>query len=346
MKLTPMQTTALAVNVMAMLGLPASEAFTIAQPDENFSNGRVLAFNASQFAGNNPHEFLTNYAVRFTDPRQDALRAIRESLAPEVSSNNSAYVDYPVYTMGDSYLALDQAGDARRAPGADYRTLRNTAKLITSQRLHDTGLAVEVDEDEETLDTDWQQRKVAWLLGILDRTELRTAIALFIASAANTAKTWDTTAGKDPDQDVNTIIDGMTVKPSNLIYGPGAWTKRVGSLRAQNLAGQAQSALLTPEQLGSLFNADVQIPRNRFATGASTTSDVIGGYVLLFSSMSGMSRDDFSNLKTFVAPVKGHGKRAVWIRQVGDKRWRIAVSTGKRLVALTSAIGAELITVS
>lgn len=340
MKLNPTQA-ALAVNVLAMLGLSAREAFTIAQPDENFSNGRVLAYNASQFAGNNPHEFLSNYAVRFTDPLQDALRAVRETLAPEVASNNSAFVEYPVYTMGDAYLALDQAGDARRAIGADYRTLKNVSKVMTVQRLHDTGLAVEVDEDEEALESDWQQRKVAWLLGILDRTELRTAVALYIASASNTAKTWDTTAGKDPDQDVMTIIDGMTVKPNNLIYGPGAWTKRSLSLRAQNLSGQGQSALLTPEQLGGLMNADVTIPRNRYATGASTASDVVGAYVMLFSSMKGMSRDDFSNLKTFTA-----GKRQVYVRQIGDKRWRVAVTTGKRLVALTSAVGAELITVS
>ena len=345
MKTNPLQA-ALAVNVMAMLGLPASEAFTIHAADDNFSPGRVLAFNASQFAGNNPHEFLTNYAVRFTDPLQDSLRAIREDFAPEVMSNNSSFVEYPVYTFGDSFLSLDTAADARRAIGADYQTLRNTAKVMTTQRLPDIGLAVEVDEEEELLDTDWQQRKVAWLLGILDRTELRTAVALYVASANNTAKTWDTTAGKDPDQDVRTIIDGMALAPNKIRFGPAAWNKRSLSLRAQNLAGQAQSAMLTPAQLSDLWAADVQVPRPQYATGASTASKIIGSYVMMFSSQPGMSRDDFSNLKTFVAPAKGGQRRAVYVRQVGDKRWRIAVSTGKRLVALTSSLGAELITVS
>lgn len=341
------QQAALAVNIMAMLGLPASEAFAINAHDENFSNGRVLAFNASAFAANNPDEFLTNYAVRYKDPLQDTLGSIRESLAPEVTSNQSSSVTYPVYTFGDAFLAMDNAGDMIRAIGADYKTMRNTAKIITTQKLNDTGLAVEVDEDEELLDTDWQQRKVAWLLGIIDRTELRTAIALFVAGATNTAKTWDTTAGKDPDQDVMTILDSTTVRPNNVMFGPGAWTKRALAHRAQNTAGGFGSAALTPDALAGMYGVGtVQVPRPKYATGANTASNVIGSYALLYSAAPGMSRDDFSNLKTFTAPARNGQKRAVYVRQIGDKRWRIAVSTGKRLVALTSTLGAELITVS
>jgi hypothetical protein len=346
MKLTTPHQTALAFNIMAMLGLPASEAFTIHPADDAFAPGRVLAYNAAQFGSNNPSEFLTNYALRYTDPLQDSLRAIREALAPEVRSNDSSYVQYPVYTLGDAFLTMDTAADARRAIGADYATLRNTAKTLTTQKLPDVGLAVEVDEEEELLDSDWQQRKVAWLLGILDRTELRTAIALFVAGAANTAKTWDTTAGKDPDQDVMTIIDSTTIRPSTILIGPGAWTKRALAHRAQNTAGGFSSASMTPEQLAGFYGVgDVIVPRNKYATSSSATGNVLGSYVLMFTAMKGMSRDDFSNLKTFTAPSK-RGDRAVYVRQIGDKRWRIAVSTGKRLVALTSTAGAELITVS
>lgn len=345
MKLTPHQT-ALAVNIMASLGLPASEAFTIHQADDNFANGRVLAFNASQFGSNNPNEFLTNYAIRYTDPLQDQLRSVRELLAPEVRSNNSAYVSYAVYGYGDSILALDSAATARRAIGADYPTIRNTAKTITNQSLNDTGLAVEVDEDEEMLDPEWQQRKVAWLLGILDRTELRTAVALFVAGASNTAKTWDATAGKDPDQDMMTIIDSTAIRPNNAICGPGAWTKRALAHRAQNTAGGFSSSKMTPQELADFMMLNgVLVPRNKYATGASTGSDVVGSYALLFTSVPGASRDDFTNLKTFVAPAKNGQGRMVLVRQIGDKKWRIAVSTGKRLVALTSAVGAELITI-
>jgi hypothetical protein len=346
MKLTPFQT-ALAVNVMAMLGLPASEAFQIHKADDAFEPGRILAYNASQFSANNPHEFLTNYALRFSDPNQAALQALRELLAPEVPSNSSSHVDYAVYGLSDEFLALDNAVDARRPIGKDYNTLPNASKSNTSQKLHDTGLAIEVDEEEELLDSDWQQRKVARLLGILDRTELRTAITLFVALATNTAKTWDASAGKDPDQDVLTIINAATMRPGHAIYGPAAWSKRSLAHRAQDTAGGFASAMLTEDQLAAhLGLGSVMVPRNKYATGASTLSDVVGSYVLLFSSARGMEREDFSNLKTFTAPARSGGKRAVWVRQVGDKKWRIAVSTGKRLVAATSAVGAELVTVS
>jgi hypothetical protein len=149
------------------------------------------------------------------------------------------------------------------------------------------GLAVEVDEEEELLDADWQQRKVALLLGILDRTELRSALALAVAGATNVAKTWDTTAGKDPDQDIATEINAMQIPPSNIWIGPGAWIKRMLAHRAQNTAGGFASASLTPEGVGGLLNASVEMPRNRYASGAGVTSQIMGSVVLLFSAMSG-----------------------------------------------------------
>jgi hypothetical protein len=336
----------LAINALAAVGLPPRDPVVIHEADDNFTPGRVIAFNASQFLVNNPSEFLTNYAVRYTDPHQDELRSLREAIAPEVMSNNSAFVQYPVWGFTDAFLAMDNPLDVRRAVGADFATLRNPTHNLATVRMPEIGLAVEVDEEEELLDNDWQQRKVALLLGILERTELRQAIALLVAGATNVNKTWDTTAGKDPDMDVITEIDAMMIKPNNIWYGPGAATKRLLSLRAQNLAGQANSSTLTMEQLGGIFNVSLRVPQPRYANAATTTATVFGSVVMLFTSFPGMSRDDFSNLKTFTAPARGGQKRAVWVRQVGDKRWRIAVSTGKRLVALTSAIGLETITVS
>lgn len=261
-------------------------------------------------------------------------------------SNNSAFVQYPVWGFTDAYLAMDNPLDVRRGIGADFTTVGNVTHNLATQKMPEIGLAVEVDEEEELLDADWQQRKVAFLLGILDRTELRQALALLVAGATNVAKTWDATAGKDPDQDIATEINAMQIPPNNVWMGPGAWIKRMLAHRAQNTAGGFASASLTPEGLGGMLNATVQVPRNRYASGAGVTSQIFGSIVALFTSMAGMSRDDFSNLKTFTAPARNGQRRAVWVRQVGDKRWRIAVSTGKRLVALTSAIGLETITVS
>src|SRR4051812_8039028 len=198
----------LAFNALtAALGIAPRESFEIHQADDNFTPGRVLAFNASQFSVNNPSEFLTNYAIRFSDPLQQALQSLREQLAPEVGSNNSAFVQYPVWGFTDAFLAMDNPLDVRRGIGADFTTIPNITHNLVSQKLPEIGLALELDEEEELLDGDWQQRKVALLLGILDRTELRAALALAVAGATNVAKTWDTTAGKDPDQDIATEIN-------------------------------------------------------------------------------------------------------------------------------------------
>jgi hypothetical protein len=341
------QQQSLAFNALvAMLGIAPRESFDIHEADDNFAPGRVLAFNASQFTVNAPSEFLTNYAVRYSDPLQETLRTLREQIAPEVMSNNSAFVQYPVFGFTDAFLALDNVLDVKRGVGADFTTIGNITHNLATQKMPEIGLAVEVDEEEELLDGDWQQRKVALLLGILDRSELRQCIALLVAGATNVNKTWDTSAGKDPDMDVITEIDAMMIKPNNIWYGPGAAVKRLRSLRAQNIFGQGVSSTLTMDQLGGLFNANVQVPQPRYASAASVTSTIFGSVVMLFTSSPGMSRDDFSNLKTFTAPARNGQRRAVWVRQVGDKRWRIAVSTGKRLVALTSAIGLETITVS
>jgi hypothetical protein len=337
----------LAFNALAtMLGIAPRESFDIAPADDNFAPGRVLAFNASQFSVNAPSEFLTNYAVRYSDPLQQTLQSLREAIAPEVMSNNSAFVQYPVYGFTDAFLALDNVLDVRRGIGADFTTVPNVTHSLVTQKMPEIGLAIEVDEEEELLDADWQQRKVALLLGILDRSELRQALALFIAGATNVNKTWDATAGKDPDQDVATELNAMMIPPNNVWFGPGAWLKRLLSLRSQNLAGQATSSTMTPDQLGGMWNATVQVPKPRYASAASTTAQIFGSVVMMFTAMPGMSKDDFSNLKTFMAPARNGQRRAVWVRQVGDKRWRIAVSTGKRLVAITSAIGMETITVS
>lgn len=355
----------IAANILAALGVPAEEAVAINAADNRFEPGRVteyereqfmsiptIATNASQFSANNPHEFLSQYAVRYTDPNIATVDAVRQRLAPDVSSNNSSYVDYAVYGFTDAFLSQDNVQDDIRGFGADFATLRNPTKQIVSQKLQNRGLAIEVDEDEELLDPDWQQQKIAWLIGILDRNRLRRTVALFVAIATAVSKTWDASAGKDPDMDLLTELENMMIRATDMIMGPGAMTKRRMAHRAQNTAGGFASASFSDEEIASYLSLNsVSTVRARYATSASVTSPIIGSLVLLFVAMQGMSRFDYSNLKTFTAPARNPqgasiGKRAVYVRQVGDKRWRIAVDAGRELTAVTSAIGAECITVN
>ena len=335
---------ALATNILASMGVPARESFAIHTPDDAFAHGRVVAFNASQFAGNAPVEFLSNYAVRYQDPGQTALDDIRRFIAPDVSSNTSLFVEYALYNYTDSLLALDNAADDLRAIGADFPTLRNPPHQLVTQRIANRGIAVEVDEDEERLDADWQERKVAFLRGVLDRARLRRTIALFVAGAVNVNKTWN--VGTDPDMDILDELEAQTLRASRIVYGPGAWTKRTRALRAQNTPGGYASAKMSLEELAGEFAVEeVQVVRAKYATGSASTGNIVGSQVLLFCAGDNLGRNDFSNLKTFTAPTKTGQRYAVYVRQVGDKRWRIAVECYET-VAITSTVGLEVVTVS
>ena len=191
MKQTP-KNTALAVNILASIGLGARESIIVHQPDGAFVHDRVLAYNAGLFEGANPNEFLSNYAVRYRDPYEDVLMDLGRFLSPDVPSSGSQFVTYPVYDFDDAMRTLDNLNDDIRAIGSDFNTLRNVTKTMTTQKIPNRGLAVEVDEDEEKLDVDWQQRKVAYLLGILNRNRLRRIVALAVAGAVNISKVWGT----------------------------------------------------------------------------------------------------------------------------------------------------------
>ena len=335
---------ALAANILASMGVPSRETFTIHPPDDAFAHGRVLAFNASQFAGNNPSEFLSNYAVRYQDANQQGIDAIRQFIAPDVPSNTSQFVEYALYNFSDGYLSLDNTTDDVRGVSADFPTLRSPSHQLVSQRIANRGLAVEVDEDEERLDGDWQERQIAFLRGVLDRSRLRRTVALFVAGAVNVAKTWNGTT--DPDQDVMDELEAQSLRSSRILYGPGAWTKRSRALRTQNTAGSFASAKMTLEDLAGEFAVEeVQVARAKYTTGTTTSGNIVGSQVLLFVAGTNLGRNDFSNLKTFTAPTKTGQRYAVYVRQIGDKRWRIAVECYET-VAITSTVGLEVITVS
>ncbi len=329
---------------MGINGLP-----TIHSDDEGrgFENGRVLAYNASQFSSNVPEEFLSNYAGRYTDPLQASLDDVSNMLAPEIQAGNRlGFVQYPVYLYEDAFKALDNANDDLRGVGQDFPTLRNTSKNMVTAKITNRGLAIEVDEDEELLDGDWQQRKVAYLMGIMSRTRLRRTLALFVAIATAVAKTWDTTPGKDPDMDLLAELENSPIRQTRAIFGPGAATKRKMSLRSQNTpAGYGNSGYSDNDLAGFLSMDSVMTVRNRVTTGAGTTSTIFGNYVLLFIASQVMQKDDFSNLKTFTGLCKNGARYAVYVRQIGDKRWRIAVEKYE-IPVVTSTIGAEVLTIS
>jgi hypothetical protein len=116
------------------------------------------------------------------------------------------------------------------------------------------------------------------------RNELRRAVTAMTGGATNTAKTWDTTNGKDPDQDVlNEIVtatDASGVRPNRILYGDGAWTKRLLSHRAQSTAGGYGSAGFNFAELAAWFGVDrVMTSRERYQNSATTKTKVLSDMV-------------------------------------------------------------------
>jgi hypothetical protein len=141
-------------------------------------------------------------------------------------------------------------------------------------------------------------------------------------------------------------LDNQSLRASRIVYGPGAWSLRLRAHRSQNTAGGFASAEYTPEELsGHLAIEAVKVVRARYGAGSMVTTPIVGQFALMCIAADNLGKDDISNLKTFWAPTKAGGRYATYVRQIGDKRWRIGVECFD-LVALTSVVGLEVVNVT
>lgn len=311
--------------------------------------GRITGFNASLFDQSNFSEELTGYAVGFKDPND--IGATLEFVAPSTPSPRKP--EYAVFTSAEEFLSTG-VDDDLRAIGGDFPTVKYTSDKVTKKLLN-RGLAVELDEDQIAEMPGWGQFYTAKLLRMLDRNSLRRAFALLSAASVNTAKTWSTAAGKNPDGDVRTeLITAANItgiRPNRVLYGDTAWDTRVASHEAQDNAGGYAAAARTPEQVASFLNVEgVHVSRERFAATATATSvsEIVSTKVLMYFATANMGMEDPSNIKRFtgnVAAQNGGGKVAVHLRQVGDKRWRLAVEKYE-LTVITATLGIRQFTVA
>ena len=338
MTATPLPATqhaALTAGILASMGVPIREPFAVHPPDDAFEPGRVVTFDAAQFADGAPDDFLSHRAVEGPDPDPASPDGLRRFLAPDVASNQHGFVEYPLYHYADR----------PRAVGLDFPTLRHPSCQLVTQRIASRGLAVEVDHDAERPDADWRPAKVAFLRGVLDRARLRRTVGLFVAGAVSVGKTWSA-AGADPDMDIIDELETQTLRATRVWYGPDAWTRRVQAWRAWNTPDGDASAQRPPEDLAGEFTVEeVRVGRRREPPVPPGVEGAGVRPVLLFCADDGLGRNDFSNLKTFVSPARTGGRYAVYLRRLGGSRWRLGVECYET-VAITSTMGLEVVTVS
>jgi hypothetical protein len=142
-------------------------------------------FNESYF--NRP---VTNYALGRWDTVVD-INAELEFFAPPVQVPRR--FTYAEFVNVEDFLSENV--DDQRAIGGDFKRVEYTSKKTAAQT-DNRGLTIRIDLDEIAEKDDWETVTVDRLIRRLKRNKLRRAVTLISAAATNTAKTWDTTAGR------------------------------------------------------------------------------------------------------------------------------------------------------
>lgn len=310
----------------------------------NLAHDQIVLANDARFVEANFNQPLTTYAVGGWD-RLDITPEL-EFFAPMIPVPRR--FTYAEWLNAESLLS-DASADDLRAIGADFKQVEYKSTK-TEGKTDNRGLTIRVDMDEVADKANWQQVYTSKLLNRLKRNSLRRAVALLSAAGTNTARTWDTTAGKDPDQDIATILVTATnssgIRPNRVGYGETAWAKRVLAHRAQNTAGGIASAGLNEQEVAAFLTVDqVLKSKSRFQSAAAAKSEIVSNLVLSFIAYSGGDVEDPSNIKRFVSPTASGGPVRVYLHQVNSKLWDLTVEHYE-LIKIVSTLGIRKETIS
>lgn len=315
-------------------------------PNDNgtLEPGVIYAANASRFTEAHFSEPLTTFASGWKD--QEGLQSLLDFVAPPVEVPRK--FEYIQWTNIEAFN-VDVVADIRGI-GADFKRVELTSTKVTAKTLN-KGLTYRADLDNVDPNTNWREKIVTNLQQRLLRSEVKRAISLLVASATNTAKTWDTTAGKDPDQDMLTEVITSTgvigIPPTNLLMDLTAWSLRAKAHRAQSLAGGFSSSGLTVQQVAEQIGCvRGMIARHKYQSTPTAKASVAGGnYVLIYLANPGTSIDDPSTIKRFVSQTQGGTMLRVYEQQVNMKTVDITVEHYS-LPAITSSLGIRQLTIS
>jgi len=300
--------------------------------------GQICLANEERFTAAHFSEPLTAFATGWTDPEN--IWGTLDAMFPGIEV--SRRFEYKKALNAEAFLSET---DDVRAIGSPFKRVEYKGESATDRTLN-KGLTIRLDRDDMV--PGQEERDVARLLGRLGRNDLRRGVALVVANASNTAKTWDTSDGKDPDQDVIADLitggDARGIGSNLVVYGETAWQKRALSHRAQDTAGGFASASLTPEALAQLLGVErVLISRERYQSSSSAKSKIVGAYVLMYFAQQNQSKDDPSNVKRFYTPTEA-GRFRVY-REEHAKYIDISVEHYSN-IAVPSTLGVRMFTVS
>ena len=320
-------------DTLTSVGMIAASSLILPATD-NPAAGRVYEANSSLFTGSHYSESLTGFATGISD-NSDVAEAL-EFLAPVVPIGGRLF-EYMAHEAKDDFQF--DANDERQI-GEDFKVVRTRTKMERG-KVNNRGLTMILDEDEIDDDPDAEETAVSQLIKRLMRNDLIRAYNLLDAAAVNTNYTWDTSQGKDPDQDILLGIsagaDASGRAANRVVYGETAWIKRKTSHRAQDSAGGRASAGLNAAGVAEELEVDaVQVMKSRYDNGGNL-SQVAGSKVISFFAENGQTRKDSSNIKRFVRRIDGQLYR-VHRRELGPKLIQITVEHYSESL-ITSTLG-------
>ena len=290
------------------------------------------AFNADFATADSPRSPLQSFAIVAAE--NDNLVPQTNFLAPDVNTNSASGIfSYTDRSSGIQTLqSIENLERAINAPPTlvDGKGTQAFAECVPYALASEVDWARYEDPEQE------MQNRITEITDLIQLFRFQMAFGALSAIAANTAKTWDTTAGKDPDQDVLTLViaaaTGSGFRPTRAMYGETAGSKRKLAHRAQNTAGGFASANASEEDIARFLGIGGVMFSNALARDQDgTIAGIIANLMLVFRTFPNASLRDSSILKAFFA--LDHGQRYyTQIRQVSEFVWRVCVSYKERML--------------
>lgn len=310
-------------------------------PEDTGDNrpGEMFAANEARFVSANYSQPLTAYIQGWSDPEN--LQAILDGVCPPVDVARRFE-----YKRFDNTEAFQSESDDIRAIGSNFKFVEYKATSV-NEKCDNKGLGIRIDHDEGIGDM-WQEDAVVRLTQRLLRNELRRALALINAASVNQAVTWSS-GTPNPDKDVRDAIrisaDAQGLRPNVVSFAEDAFDKRSDAFQAANTPYAGVAAGKTIEELARVYGVDRVIdmrPRYQNTSTAKALAQA-SNTVLLFNAQAGISKNDPSNIKRFVAPTDS-GRFKVYIT-TKEKYTDIIVEHYSK-IAITSALGIRKLTVT
>lgn len=305
------------------------------------SHGQIALANETRFTESHYSAPLTTYIAGVTDGAN--TQKLIDFVAPGIQVGRR--FEYKKWNENEPfYSEIDDI----RAIGGNFKTVEFSETTANDKTLN-KGLRIFVDHDQVDGIPNWRNNYALMLKQRILRNDARRAVSALTSIATNVAKTWDASAGKDPDLDVAldmvTGADAQGLSCNRLLYGKIAWTKRWLSHRAQNTAGGFASSALTPDQLAASLGLDgVLVSDQRYQSTATTKTKIVPDVVLEFYALPVQTTEDPSNAKRFWSPCEDGNEFRVYMEEHA-KNTEIIVEHYSNIV-VTRTVGLRTLTIS